>query len=132
MKRLSAIFLIILALFLGLPRQACACNEDKPQSADQEHVCCKSKEASCHASNKAAIKCGSCCDAASSHPVALTSSIIPQFEGQPPVLQLLFFVSTQPYISRDDDSPANSNRAPPRLTGMGTNKTYLYKRTFLI
>lgn len=27
---------------------------------------------------------------------------------------------------------ACTNRAPPRLVGMGTSKTYLYKRTFLI
>jgi hypothetical protein len=32
----------------------------------------------------------------------------------------------------DRKTPANVNRAPPRLAGLGTNKTYLFKRTFLI
>lgn len=132
MKRLSAIFLIILALFLGLPRQACACKASTPQSASQAHACCKIEEPSCHSYNRAAVKCGSCCGAASNQPVVLTSSINPQFEGELPVVELLFFWLSQSYVSKDGDSPANCNRAPPRLTGMGTNKTYLYKRTFLI
>lgn len=133
MKRLSAILLIILVLFLGLPRQACACNKVTRQSPRQEHACCKIEKSTCHSSNRVAVKCNPCCGSVSNQPVALASSINPQLEGGLPVFHLLFFWSAQSYISTNcDNSSANSNRAPPRLTGMGTNKTYLYKRTFLI
>jgi len=34
--------------------------------------------------------------------------------------------------STSTEKIAQMNRAPPRLVGMGTSKTYLFKRTFLI
>ena len=137
MQRLSALFLILLALFIGVPRQACACNEIR-QAVSQEHSCCKKESAqqpSCHAtaSDKAVTKCHSCCGMAANKPIGLANSMSIMPEGEFSTVQVCL-PKDQPefLLSIDSDSPAHQNRAPPRIRGMGTSKTYLYKRTFLI
>jgi len=136
-KRLAALLLILLALFIAVPRQACACNGGASHEASQRRCCCKKKvgQPSCHAavSEHTVIKCHSCCGIVGTEPIALSSSISILPEGEFSAVAISVLSDLPEFlVSIGSDRPANPNRAPPRIRGMGTSKTYLYKRTFLI
>ena len=137
MKRLSVIFLMLLALFIAVPRQACACDEAQVKTVNQQHSCCENQtsSSSCHstASREAVFKHHSCCGIGIDKTISLASSIsiLPESESFADSISILSDLPAF-LIAVASDAPAHPNRAPPRIRGMGTTKTYLYKQVFLI
>ena len=137
MKRLSVIFLMLLALFIAVPRQACACDEAQVKTVNQQHSCCENQtsSSSCHpsASKEAVFKQHSCCGMSADKTISLANSIsiLPESESLADSISVPGDLPAF-LIAIDSDAPAHPNRAPPRIRGMGTTKTYLYKQVFLI
>ena len=136
MKRLSVIFLMLLALFVAVPRQACACDEAQATQKKQ-HSCCEKKESSgsCDSSSskEPVFKHHSCCGMGADKTISLANSIsiLPESESFADSISILSDLPAF-LIAVASDAPAHPNRAPPRIRGMGTTKTYLYKQVFLI
>lgn len=134
MSRFLAVALIFLALFVGAPRKVCACN-DAGSQAVSTHSCCSAKsKAACHTSDSQSITMSrSCCGMEAHYTPSLASSIhlLPECEYSAAVQISIRDVSY--FLSMfENEVLGHPNRAPPRLVGMGTSKTYLFKRTFLI
>lgn len=112
------------------------CFEGKAQTksvAQASHSCCKADPVShCDSTGKSFGNTKGCCGMMGNSATVLASSDLQSnFE------QLRFKVVALVSLLASCKSTATeyvacTNRAPPRLTGMGTSKTYLYKRTFLI
>jgi hypothetical protein len=137
MKSLLPLLLVLLAMFYGTPRQACMCSPASvPESTVASHSCCKREsklEIDCMSSKPGICKRSTCCGMTGKFTGGVASSISILPEHQNPVVKVLLpswlCKTTMP---APPERISQINRAPPRLTGMGTSKTYLYKQTFLI
>ncbi len=132
-KRILPFVLVLIVLFLGAPRQACFCAELSNQPIAKHGCCKKEKQSDCCSATPAISTCKSCCGMAAKYYPSLASSFAMQSQSESLSL-IRFGLGFISYFKTCIESSrlANPNRAPPNLVGMGTNKTYLFKRTFLI
>ncbi len=137
MKSLLPLLLVLLAMFYGTPRQACMCAPAAvPAATVASHSCCKREiklEIDCMSNKPGICNRSTCCGMTGKFTGGVASSISILPEHQDPVVKALLpnWLCNTP-TTAPPERISQINRAPPRLTGMGTSKTYLYKQTFLI
>lgn len=128
--------MLLLALFYAGPRVSCACAQKVVVAAPagKEHDCCKEKSvAPCLSSQAQLSEAKGCCGMMGTASPAVASSI--QLIGSPELERIKAF---SPFVGNAVEQlvypglSGNMNRAPPRIVGFGTSKTYLFKRTLLI
>lgn len=138
MKMLLSLLLVLLAVFYGTPRQACMCTAAAPsKTVVSTHACCKSERdvgADCMSRKSEFCRQKSCCGMGGKSVISLASSIRILTEYPNPVAEVFLpsWLGRAIIVTAPSERISQINRAPPRLTGMGTSKTYLYKQTFLI
>lgn len=137
MKRLLPMLLVLFAMFYGTPRQECMCVESNVRTKSVEqasHRCCKAESVShCQSGGNFFGNAKGCCGMmGKSSPVLASQSDLQSNFEQLRLKMVVLLNLLAPCKSTRTDYVACTNRAPPRLTGMGTSKTYLFKRVFLI
>ncbi len=134
-KKLLTLLLMVFAMFYTTPRDGCVCSEAVAKTDSSLHACCKrqSKIYCCQSDNTGICKRNACCGMTGKFTAGLASSISILPESSKLFLKLVLsdWLSALG-TSAPAQKIAQMNRAPPRLVGMGTSKTYLFKRTFLI
>ncbi|MBA3991950.1 MAG: hypothetical protein C0469_00390 [Cyanobacteria bacterium DS2.3.42] len=144
--------LVLLAMFYGTPRLVCFCYE-RTASIFQSMGCCSGEtpqlEGDCcsgDASTKDFVAIGNraddapgtfmgkkkaCCGMSGHAPLIVAGDLQCNWDHvQIKVVNTAAFIAMWGFTPREH--VARINRAPPRLVGMGTSKTYLFKRVFLI
>ena len=138
MRSLLPLLLVLLAMFYGTPRQACMCTPPTTPEATtvSSHSCCKGEsklEIDCMSSKPGICKRSTCCGMTGKFTGGVASSISILPEHHVPVVKVLLpSWLCKATMTAPPERISQINRAPPRLTGMGTSKTYLYQQTFLI
>lgn len=137
MKRLLPMLLALLAMFYATPRLACMCGESNVQTsavAQASPNCCKTYSIPhCQTGKKFFGNTKGCCGMiGNSSPLLASRSYLQSNLEQVPFHVVTLISLVAPCKSTPTDYVVCTNRAPPRLTGMGTSKTYLFKRTLLI
>jgi len=132
-KILITLFLA-LAIFHGVPRLSCACDALVVASPSQMHSCCeKEVKSDCCSAGVKISKPKSCCGMMSPAVPGLANSLSLLPDYNPDLLAISFSKSSDLLASAHIADPlARLNRAPPWQKGIGSSKTYLYKRVFLI
>lgn len=146
LKRVVPLFLALLALLSVLQHPACCC-QPEPRIRSQaiqakEHDCCNEGEnmhSHCEGSvfasplNASLFLMKDCCGMINMKTLALANSF--DLLSKAGELTASSNPSSPAFLGSLDDSRdfvPETNRAPPRLIGFGTSKTYLFKRTLLI
>jgi hypothetical protein len=136
LKRLLPLLLIVLAMFYGTPRQSCMCSDAaSTQSLNQTvHSCCKQEvNNDCISSRQGICARSDCCGMTGKYTAALAGSISLLPNTNQIVGKVIFLTQLADiYVGTRSERVHQLNRAPPHIVGMGTSKTYLHKRCFLI
>lgn len=109
-----------------------------PASAAEEHSCCKDKgtvSRSCPEADAgvAVSKGRKCCGVMTeSMPATISSFLILGNDERVPVKAIFVSWVGSSYRDLHAIHLLQANRAPPYIRGLGSNKTYLFKRTLLI
>ncbi len=133
--KLLPLLLIVLAMFFGTPRSSCVCSETPVATTKSAaHSCCEPEtQTHCNSDSHEICSGNACCGMKGKFMPGMANSlkILPNSNELVARAILPDWLSGMTFISPTEQI-APLNRAPPRLVGMGTSKTYLYKRTFLI
>lgn len=130
------LLLLLLALFYGVPREACSCAQkpDTSTAVAAEHSCCTpNKMESCGASGPLLSKVKDCCGMMGQTTPAIASSIGLLSDIEHLTVKLVDLARTFSFIDPEQNKHiAYVSRDPPYLRGFGSSDSYLYKRVFLI
>lgn len=135
LKRLLPLLLIVLAMFYGAPRQACVCSDGAQYSKPATHSCCKEEaRRDCISDSHDIGTRSACCGmTGNKFSIGLAGSIVLLPDSNQKVEKVMFpDWLANVNVSTRSERVLQLNRAPPHIAGMGTSKTYLHKRTFLI
>lgn len=139
LKRIWTLLLVVLALLSVVQHPSCCCLQSQVASTPvtEEHSCCQQQSAS-NSQNGSQYWLGnsrSCCGIVGRLLPATANSIdllglSEEFRIKKVCASTLVAELVNDHIPID--SLGWANRAPPRLKGLGTSDTYLFKRTLLI
>ncbi len=137
MKKLVPLLLLLIAVFYGTPQLSCICKQEAvlPVASSDIHECCKGQEQSpCLATNEHLSKNHSCCGMVKDAKAAMGSLVksVTNLKSEKATFYRAFDTLAQQEQSLCLVSAYDMNRAPPRVRGLGTSDTYLFKRTLLI
>lgn len=135
--RIFALLAAIAMIWCALPPEPCLCNTLTPAAVPARttaHSCCeqaKQHEDLCD-SGHSLTKKRNCCGASSSEIPALVSGL-KVLKANALFIHFVSFASINNLIyERALLACATAPRAPPYVPGLGSSKTYLYKRSLLI
>lgn len=134
MHKILITLFLSLAIFHGIPRLSCACDALAIAPPSKMQSCCEKEVKSDCCSDVVKIsKSKSCCGMMSPVVPGLANSLSLLPDYNPDLLALAFSENSDFLAGTHVADPlARLNRAPPWLKGIGSSKTYLYKRVFLI
>jgi hypothetical protein len=156
-QRFLSFHLLLIVIVCGslAPRQVCLCtvpndysNQNQNQSQSQnknlsreasfDHGCCKRAvrgDFNGTLDHGTGIRqCRDCCGKIAKHNQSLAGDLRLESQSDSPAADrcLVALQNSDSFKTILRQRPSACNRAPPGLTGMGSSKTYLYKRSFLI
>ena len=141
LKKLLPLLLVVLAMFYSTPRDAyCGCNFAAAANVKSSaHSCCEGSETptetqhSCMSSSPGISLSMDCCNMTRLEPITLANTLhLSSDDGQFLIRVVIHDWLFDKTLQIPSSAVAQMNRAPPRLVGLGTSKTYLFKQTFLI